>query len=171
MDASFSSLEALQPLPRLVYGMLASPLLRRVEPGHHPDEACAQRTLWAALPPPELANALYPQLSSWSSPDELAFPRHSLSRAAVDASGQPLFLLDAFSELVVYSRPAAAAGGAPPAFPPPQGTELRATVNALRSSRAVLPRLSWVREGSGDASVFWSRMIEDGSPEHPDLPP
>lgn len=42
----------------------------------------------SALPPAELSNAIYPLLASWVSNEEPAFPRHSLSRAAVEMSGE-----------------------------------------------------------------------------------
>ena len=80
VDAEFAGAEQLQPLPRLAYALLRSPLLplpgsgqgrlnRRVQ---HPDAAAAARHLWARLPPADLRCALYPTLSSFSDPDTLA---------------------------------------------------------------------------------------------------
>ena len=46
-----------------------------------------------------------------------AFPRHSLSRAALITSGSPIFLLDTFTSIIVYYAPHAPA--ALP-YPPPQ---------------------------------------------------
>ena len=51
-----------------------------------------------------------------------AYPRHSLSRAALGTSGVPIFLLDAFTEVIVYYA-AGAAAHLP--FPPPQQVPLR----------------------------------------------
>ena len=61
-------MEALQPVPRLVYGLLRSPVLTQA-PGHHPDLHTALRLLWTALPPEELRRAVYPLLSSYTTPD------------------------------------------------------------------------------------------------------
>ncbi|CAI5496196.1 unnamed protein product [Closterium sp. Naga37s-1] len=73
----------------------------------------------SSLDPSFLMRAVYPVLSSYTTPDRPAFPRHSLSRAALVTSGSPIFLLDAFSTIVVFYSPAA-----PPdlPFPPPQTT-------------------------------------------------
>lgn len=59
--------------------------------------------LWcSALEPSSLHRAVYPVLTSYSSPDKQAYPRHSLSRAALITSGSPIFFLDAFTTLVVF---------------------------------------------------------------------
>ncbi len=55
-------------MPRLVYGLLRSPVLTQA-PGHHPDLHTALRLLWTALPPEELRRAVYPLLSSYTTPD------------------------------------------------------------------------------------------------------
>jgi hypothetical protein len=44
-DVAFEAVEALQPIPRLTYGLLRSPLLVR-RPDDHPDSATARRLLW-----------------------------------------------------------------------------------------------------------------------------
>jgi hypothetical protein len=44
-DVAFEAVEALQPIPRLTYGLLRSPLLVR-RPDDHPDSATAARLLW-----------------------------------------------------------------------------------------------------------------------------
>ena len=67
-DVSFDAVEALQPVPRLVYGLLRSPVLTQA-PDHHPDLHTALRLLWTALPPEELRRAVYPLLSSYTTPD------------------------------------------------------------------------------------------------------
>lgn len=78
---AFEGAEALQPLARLAYALLRSPLLAEGagappdEPpggaagGAHSDAAVAVRHLCAALPPAELRRAVYPALSSYSDPD------------------------------------------------------------------------------------------------------
>lgn len=45
---------------------------------------------------------MYPVLTSYSTPDKQAYPRHSLSRAALITSGSPIFFLDAFTTLIVF---------------------------------------------------------------------
>lgn len=67
-DVAFEAVEALQGLPRAVYGLLRSPLLVR-RAGQHADGSTAARLLWCKLPPADLRLAVYPLLSSYTSPD------------------------------------------------------------------------------------------------------
>lgn len=76
VDAEFAGSEALQPLPRLVYALLRSPLLTERRPGQHPDLRTAVCHLWAGLPHQELRSAVYPLLSSFSNPDTMASTMH-----------------------------------------------------------------------------------------------
>eukprot|EP00959_Pyramimonas_sp_CCMP1952_P017422 369977-Pyramimonas_sp.AAC.1 len=57
--------------------------------GCHPDERVYFQSLYGALEPAALRRSIYPVLSSYKTPDEEAFPRHSLSRAALITSGAP----------------------------------------------------------------------------------
>lgn len=68
-DVTFEAVEALQPMARLVYGLLRSPVLTQAAK-HHPDLHTALRLLWTGLPPSELRRAVYPLLSSYTTPDE-----------------------------------------------------------------------------------------------------
>lgn len=70
VDAEFAGSEALQPLPRLVYALLRSPLLTVLKQ-QHADVRTAICHLWASLPPQELRTAVYPLLTSFSNPDTL----------------------------------------------------------------------------------------------------
>lgn len=87
-----------------------------------------------------------------------AYPRHSLSRAALITSGVPIFLLNAFTEVIVYY-----AAGAPPGllFPPPQTSLLRRSVNAVRAARRLTPQLRMLREGVDDVAPFMRHLIEE----------
>jgi hypothetical protein len=164
MDPVFSTVEAMQQVPRAVYAICTGPLLGAgLKGGAHPDAASALRTLSSTLPPEELAAAVYPQLSSWSAPDDLAFPRHSLSRAAMALSGQPIYLLDTYSSLIIYYTAEATTHGVP--FPPPPGSALRRHVAAVRQARRVTPRVLMVREGEERAGRFLEWLIEDGGEE------
>lgn len=119
VDASFSECVPLQALPRLVYGLLRTALLQPLNV--HPDQRTYLGSLAGVLEPQSLARVVYPLLCSWVSPDALAFPAHSLSRAALVTSGCSLFLLDAYLLVIVYyaAAPGGAAAAAEHAFPPP----------------------------------------------------
>lgn len=70
VDADLAECEALQAVPRLVYGMLRCALLMQ-RPGQHPDQHVALSHLWGSLPPSELRCALYSTLSSFSDLDSM----------------------------------------------------------------------------------------------------
>ncbi|KAK9823450.1 hypothetical protein WJX72_002854 [[Myrmecia] bisecta] len=157
VDVAFEEVKAMQPLARLVYALLRSPLLS----GHamqHPDMRAAALHLWAALPADELRRAVYPILSSFTDPETQAFPRHSLSRAALITSGAPLFLMDTFTSLTLYYT---AGYPAHIPFPPPQQSLLRRTINTLRQNRRLTPQLRMLRGGFDDVSVFTEALIEE----------
>ncbi|CAA0824305.1 sec23/sec24 transport family protein [Striga hermonthica] len=157
-DVAFTQCPQLQHLPRLVFALLRNPLLRFHEEGVHPDYRIYLQCLFSALEPSSLALAIYPLLASYETPDRQAFPRHSLSRAALLTSGSPIFLLDAFTTLIVFYS--STADSALP-FPPPQNCLLRTTINKLKQGRIVTPKLIFIRGGQDDATVFENYLIEE----------
>ncbi|CAA7397033.1 unnamed protein product [Spirodela intermedia] len=158
VDAAFTQCPQLQPIPRLIFALLRNPLLRFHEEGVHPDYRIYLQCLFSALEPTSLHRAIYPLLASYASPDKQSFPRHSLSRAALITSGSPIFLLDAFTNLVVYYSSSADASIP---FPPPQDCALRTVINRMKQERSVTPRLTFIRGGQEDASLFESYLIEE----------
>ncbi|KAL4183100.1 hypothetical protein AMTRI_Chr11g96520 [Amborella trichopoda] len=158
VDVSFLQCPQLQPLPRLVFALLRNPLLRLHEEGVHPDYRIYLQCLFSALDPSSLNRAIYPALTSFSTPDKQAYPRHSLSRAALLTSGSPIFFLDAFTNLIVYYS--STADPTHP-FPPPQDCLLRATINKLKQERSITPKLLLIRGGQDDASPFEHYLIEE----------
>lgn len=86
----------------------------------------------SALEPSSLHRAVYPVLTSYSTPDKLAYPRHSLSRAALITSGSPIFFLDAFTALIVFYS--STADPTLP-FPPPHDCKFSAFLAALPENR------------------------------------
>ncbi|GMY15801.1 protein transport protein Sec24-like At3g07100 [Fagus crenata] len=158
VDVSFSQCPQLQPLPRLVFALLRNPLLRFHEEGVHPDYRIYLQCLFSALEPSSLHRAVYPVLMSYSTPDKQAYPRHSLSRAALITSGSPIFFLDAFTTLIVFYS--STADPALP-YPPPHDCLLRTTINKLKQDRCITPKLTFIRGGQDDATVFENYLIEE----------
>ncbi|KAJ4747675.1 Protein transport protein Sec24-like [Rhynchospora pubera] len=158
IDVSFSQCPELQPLPRLIFALLRHSLLRLHEEGIHPDYRIYLQCLFSALEPSSLHKAVYPVLMSYSSPDKQAYPRHSLSRAALITSGSPIFLLDAFTDIIVYYS--STADPSLP-FPPPHDCLLRATVNKLKQDRCITPKLTFIQGGKDDATLFENYLIEE----------
>jgi hypothetical protein len=167
VDPAFEAIEEVQQLPRLVFALLRSPLL---SPSASPDEACALRALCLQLPPAELAALLYPHLSSWESPDNLAFPRHSLCAAALAVSRRPLYMLDAYTDILVFYAATEAGEGSEEAgcpFPPPSRSALWRHIAAARHARLLTPRVTLLREwaDSGAWPAFSIWLLEDGGGE------
>lgn len=158
IDVSFSQCPQLQHLPRLVFALLRNPLLRLHEEGVHPDYRIYLQCLFSALEPSSLHLAIYPLLSSFASPDKQAYPRHSLSRAALITSGSPIFFLDAFTVLIVYYS--STADPSLP-FPPPQDCLLRTIINKRKQERCITPKLIFMRAGQDDATPFENFLIEE----------
>lgn len=158
IDVSFSQCPQLQPLTRLVFALLRNHLLRLHEEGVHPDHRIYLQCLFSALEPSALHRAVYPMLTSFATPNKQAFPRHSLSRAALITSDSPIFFLDAFTTLIVFYS--STADPALP-FPPPQDCLLRNTINKLKQERSITPKLMFIRGGQDDATVFENYLIEE----------
>ncbi|XP_062083011.1 protein transport protein SEC23 D isoform X2 [Humulus lupulus] len=158
IDVSFSQCPEMQHLPRLVFALLRNPLLRFHEEGVHPDYRIYLQCLFSALEPSSLHRAVYPMLTSYSTPDKQAYPRHSLSRAALITSGSPIFFLDAFTTLVVFYS--STADPTLP-YPPPHDCLLRSTINKLKQERCITPKLIFIRGGQEDASAFENFLIEE----------
>lgn len=158
IETSFSQCPQLQALPRLVFALLRNPLLRFHEEGVHPDYRIYLQCLFSALEPSFLHRAVYPVLSSYSTPDKEAYPRHSLSRAALITSGSPIFLLDAFTTLIVFYSSTA---DATLPFPPPHDCLLRTTINNLKQERSITPKLIFIRGAQDDSSPFENYLIEE----------
>ncbi|RCV17511.1 hypothetical protein SETIT_3G225300v2 [Setaria italica] len=158
VDIDFSQCPQLQMVPQLVFALLRSPLLRLHEEGVHPDYRIYLQCLFSALEPSSLAKAIYPVLISYSSPDKQAFPRHTLSRAALIMSESPIFLLDAFTNLIVYYS--STADPSIP-FPPPRDCLLRTTINKLKQDRCITPKLTFIHGAKDDSTLFESYLIEE----------
>lgn len=142
--------------------------------------------LCSALEPSSLNRAIYPLLASFTTPDVQAYPRHSLSRAALITSESPIFFLDAFTTLIVFYS--STADSTLP-FPPPQDCKLlccallfhfckfliktyqanwisclgllRTVINKLKQERSITPKLIFIRGGQDDATLFENYLIEE----------
>ncbi|BAS94260.1 protein transport protein SEC23 D [Oryza sativa Japonica Group] len=158
VDVDFLQCPQLQMLPQLVFALLRNPLLQLHEEGIHPDYRIYLQCLFSALEPSSLAKAIYPVLVSYSSPDKQAFPRHTLSRAALIMSESPIFLLDAFTNLIVYYSPSADPSLP---FPPPHDCLLRTMVNELKQGRCITPKLTFIHGGREDPALFERYLIEE----------
>jgi len=183
-DASLAACPQLQLLPKLVYGLLCSPLLRALHT--HPDARAHAAYLAASAAPDTLLRLLYPSLSSWQDAETPGVAGLPLSRNTLNASSTPLFVLDAVTTVIVYAAPCQP-GVLDAEFPPshkvrtqhsfsmspfnawptirsrfchPQSL-LRTGIGALRERRGCTPRVLFIRGGVDDSSAFEALLLDD----------
>jgi hypothetical protein len=182
-DASLSACAPLAPLPRAVFGLLCSPLLRALRA--HPDARAHAAHLVEALPPDALACLLYPRMVSWRDADLRVEGEHALARSAMAAAGTPLFVVDALTTVVVYAVPSPPGMPQEP-FPPAhkvrshgllsccpalrawclmrsftKQSALRGALNALRDARPRTPRVLFIRGGVDDVTPLEALLLDD----------
>ncbi|XP_066348287.1 protein transport protein SEC23 D-like [Miscanthus floridulus] len=157
IDVNFSHCSQLQPLSRFVFAILLSPLLQVSSEGIHPDYVTYLQCLLSALEPASLRQAIWPTLISYSSPDVEAEVHQSLSRTVL-TSERPIFLLDAYKDLLVYYSPTASSEIP---FPPPRDCLLRSTVDRLKQERNITPKLVFIHGAHDDTTEFEKYLVED----------
>lgn len=121
-------------------------------------------SMGSALEPASLRQAIWPTLISYSSPDVEAEVHQSLSRT-VFTSERPIYILDAYKDLLVYYSPTASSEIP---FPPPRNCLLRSTVDRLKQERNITPKLVFIHGAHDDTTEFEKYLVEDqtldGSP-------
>lgn len=200
MDLTFGSCPLLQPLPRYVYALLRSPLLSSAAQ-YHSDLTAYLHHLWCALPPHELAKAVYPGLSAFADPDRLIatglpLSRHSLqgpvlaeaaaaaARKAVAAAKQGVVgaaAADAAAAASQGSAPAAAeaeaavAGGEAGGVQQGEGTVDPAVAAAAQSALSLSAAVAEGREGANilllDAFILVLVLYRSSAPAALPFPP
>jgi hypothetical protein len=88
----------------------------------------------SALEPASLRQAIWPTLISYSSPDVEAEVHQSLSRT-VFTSERPIYILDAYKDLLVYYSPTASSEIP---FPPPRNCENNLFLSFITHSHQVI---------------------------------
>eukprot|EP00698_Gefionella_okellyi_P013115 TRINITY_DN3572_c1_g2_i3.p2 TRINITY_DN3572_c1_g2~~TRINITY_DN3572_c1_g2_i3.p2 ORF type:complete len:321 (-),score=77.66 TRINITY_DN3572_c1_g2_i3:506-1468(-) len=154
LDLRFSKHKYLTVLPRLVYGLFQSAMLR---PNVHPDVRIAMQCVYRSLVPSLLVRAVYPVMISFSDLNSVKTEQVCLSRQSMLLDNSSIFLLDAYSTLLVYYTSSASEE-----FPPPVGTLLRRTVADLKASRNIAPAVIYARAGDENAGLLQQFMIDDG---------
>lgn len=157
IDVTFQSCYALSTIPRMIYALLRSPLLSTDINNTHPDMRMFQLCLYSVLPPALLRKALYPQLSTYSAEgvvDKMDLP---LTRATLTLHPDRIFVLDAFTDIIIYYTPASE--GLP--FPPPRDSLIRKEAEGLKKHRNISPSLHMIMGGKDVTEIFDRYMIED----------
>lgn len=123
-----------------------------------PDQRVFQYCLMTALEPRYLCKSFYPTLSSFS---DLRTPSTNvchLSLASLRASEHHIFVIDGYTEVLIYYL--SSANDSP--LPPPQSSEVRKLVKRIKQhSPLISPKVMYTRENERNGRLFLSRLLED----------
>lgn len=159
IDGSLREYPSLRKIPQLIFGLIRSPLFRQEAVSE--EVRAATRCMWEDLSPELLASAVYPRLYSFLNLEEKSIKELPLSTIAVKECGHAVFLLDAFSKVVVYYT---ATRGKELVFPPPESSTVMRARAACMSDRPVTPECIICREGTAKDRWFKNLLIEDAVP-------
>ncbi|KAJ8905848.1 hypothetical protein NDN08_002353 [Rhodosorus marinus] len=127
---------------------------------------------WENLPPEWLAAAVYPRMLGFTAGEDAegiygTQPRdlHLALSSMVD-SALPLFIIDAYTKVVVYLYTPSASVHAQASFPPSEDSAPMQVVRRLRRSRPIRTQLLTLRHGvKEDEAVVKTFLIEDDERE------
>eukprot|EP00177_Eucheuma_denticulatum_P002838 GFKZ01005088.1.p1 GENE.GFKZ01005088.1~~GFKZ01005088.1.p1 ORF type:complete len:707 (-),score=71.92 GFKZ01005088.1:195-2315(-) len=159
MDGVLEGYAGLKGLPQLVFGAMRSLLFQQEAVSG--EARAALRYAWEGLSPELLARAIYPRMYSFLNIDEKSNRVLPLSSVAVRESGHPIFLVDAFSEIVIYY---AVSRRRDVIFPPPESSGVMRVRAGCARDRPVTPRFNLCLEGTPKDRWFNSLLIEDATP-------
>lgn len=158
MDAAFRSVPSLKIIISSVYSLLKQTAI--LNPNANTDDIVYAQCLYSGLEPRFLRRVLYPDLSSWETPDKLSCQNLPLSKASLATARCNLFLIDGYHTICVYLTSSGAGSSGP--FPPPKGSLLRNTIDRLRQERHIAPRVVMAKAGTPQEAVFEQMLIEEG---------
>ncbi|KAL6051129.1 Protein transport protein Sec24B [Balamuthia mandrillaris] len=191
LDYCLSRSSLLQNLVRSSFALLKNGLLKAESLDS--DTRTYLQCLYSGLEPRSLYKALYPDLSSFISPNDLAQQQLPLRRTSFASSSPQLFLLDAFTLLCAYYRPSTTeADGVtkqkegeneseeePEAekrrnkkesrlWPLPKDSTLRQKINQLKGERLITPQVVMVKAGAPEEHDLLNKfLLEEKSEEGP----
>ncbi|KYR00837.1 hypothetical protein DLAC_02891 [Tieghemostelium lacteum] len=146
-DTSFIQLPNLKLLPRLVFALTKSMLLKElwVEIEDVTLESASDnwvyfQCLFSSLEPRLLQRAVYPLLISYSSLNTINFKYLSLSAHTVETTPSQLYLLDSYDQLVVYYKETST-----DTFPPPSNSLITQTINISKQDRHTTPVVQYLK--------------------------
>jgi hypothetical protein len=160
LDVTFAKFASLGPLPRIVFGMLRGRLLDPVAASR--DDRAFAAHLCTSLAPDALSLLFYPRLSVFPdvktrAPEETGL---ALSQTSIAKRDSAVFVLDAYTDMVVFYTKGAAATNP---FPPPPDCALRRYLQETKDERAVCPHVAHCSDADQTAHDFLARLFEDDS--------
>mmetsp|Transcript_27301 Transcript_27301/g.44464 ORF Transcript_27301/g.44464 Transcript_27301/m.44464 type:complete len:727 (-) Transcript_27301:204-2384(-) len=156
LDVGLSTFPSISALPRLVYLLLCHRMLQMS--GMSPDLMTVLLSLFSSFEPKVIGQMIMPYVYGYTNPDTRSLVGIPLSRDGFTSSGAAIFLIDAWTDIVVYYSPSAAEMP----FPPPITSALRKHINDCRQDRQITPHVTMARAGTAEAQQLdadW--MLED----------
>lgn len=145
-------------MTRLIHGLTRSPVLSQEY----------LQSFWEKLPPDWLAIAAYPKLLALGGGREdesefegSPFRELPLSMSDIIDSGSALFILDAFTTIVLYLYTPAASVPAHSSFPPPDASTPMTLIRRLRRGRPITPQLLILRQSVPEEDIIFQRFLID----------
>ncbi|KAN0008677.1 hypothetical protein ACTFIU_009404 [Dictyostelium citrinum] len=150
IDVNFSQVSHLRPLPRYVFALLKSPILRELTTDieastirKKSDEWIYHQCLYSNLEPRLLHRSIYPVLYSYGAPNNLASKYLPLSQNTILTSTSHIYLVDSFDQLVVFYNLQEVS--TQHQFPPPPESLVRQTISNSKQDRLIVPDIQYLK--------------------------
>ncbi|EGC38976.1 hypothetical protein DICPUDRAFT_96735 [Dictyostelium purpureum] len=173
VDINFSQMTHLRPLPRYIFALLKSPILRKFTVDleetiikKKSDEWIYHQCLFSSLEPRLLHRALYPVLYSYGAPNNLASKYLPLSINTILTSTSNIYLVDSFDSLVVFynlqpESPQQTQQQLQHQFPPPPESLIRQTISSSKQDRLIVPEIKYLKGKLNETPEFLKYLIEE----------
>eukprot|EP01119_Soliformovum_irregulare_P022451 TRINITY_DN7681_c0_g1_i4.p1 TRINITY_DN7681_c0_g1~~TRINITY_DN7681_c0_g1_i4.p1 ORF type:complete len:569 (+),score=113.60 TRINITY_DN7681_c0_g1_i4:598-2304(+) len=156
VEMSFTLHPHLLWLARFLFGLVKSPFMSQL---HSPDADYWSylHHLYTSLDPSLLRKCIYPSLSSYGSVNNMSSGDVVLSHTSVVTSRGRIFVVDAYSLLVVYYTDQAS----DQPFPPPKDSTIRSVIATIKQERAITPKIMYIQSQTTEAGIFEMLLVEE----------
>ncbi|EGG14044.1 hypothetical protein DFA_11807 [Cavenderia fasciculata] len=166
VDLSFGQTPHLKPLPRYVFALLKGKLLKTIHKSmeedvleKRSDDWIYTQVVYSSLDQKMLHRAIYPVLSTYGAPNNLASKYLTLSTTTITSNISHIYLLDAYDTLMVYYAPQAVSNMY--MFPPPPDSLIRQTISNSKQDRLIVPSVEYTKGPLEQVGQFRQYLVED----------
>ncbi|KAM9961348.1 hypothetical protein ACTFIR_004188 [Dictyostelium discoideum] len=166
IDVNFSQVSHLRPLPRYVFALMKSPILRELTTDieastimKKSDEWIYHQCLYSTLEPRLLHRSIYPVLYSYGAPNNLASKYLPLSQNTILTSTSHIYLVDSFDQLVVFYNLQEVSSHHQ--FPPPPESLIRQTISNSKQDRLIVPEIHYLKGKLIENPIEFTKFLID----------
>ncbi|KAK5575557.1 hypothetical protein RB653_006690 [Dictyostelium firmibasis] len=166
IDVNFSQVSHLRPLPRYVFALLKSPILRELTTDieastikKKSDDWVYHQCLYSNLEPRLLHRSIYPVLYSYGAPNNLASKYLPLSQNTILTSTSHIYLIDSFDQLVVFYNLQEVSNQHQ--FPPPPESLIRQTISNSKQDRLIVPEIQYIKGKLIENPIEFTKFLID----------